>query len=479
MNVCKLFVRAVLCGVLPLCLLGGSLSVAAYTGSAPQEKTAGSNLRVMSYNVLVDNDESLGGWSWGQPLGTRGDKASACIEYYQPDVIGFQECNYKWHVSLKENLPDYAFVNADVPETMPLEKTASLGQKDWMCTTMMYNQKTLKLIANELIGYSVNYWGCIQRMRYVSMALFEIRATGEQFVFISTHLDAEKDAKGQANRLTQTTELVEAINRYKATYGCPVIVTGDFNSSYSDDPIQNVVQKAGMTASAENRGGIDYILYSAGVVSNYFTVVGDADVLGASDHKPVFADVQVQKYTFPTTEKTTTTTTVTTTTTTTTQGSAVIVSKSTSATAATQAAASTTKSSGTVVTKSSAVTSGTKGKGTASTDTAAAATRTSALAGDGATVSAPAGAEETATTSAPITTAQSAETQEAEPVSPDAAESTSSTADAAQEERAEETRMGSASSGIPLWIPIVSVAGGVLLVAGVGLALYFLLNKKK
>ena len=294
MNMYKSFSRAFLCGLLSLCMLGSSLAVYAYTGSAPQEKTADTNLRVMSYNVLVDNDESLGGWSWGQALGNRGDKASACIEYYQPDVIGFQECNYKWHVSLKENLPDYAFVNADVPEKQYLEKPESLGKKDWMCTTMMYNKNTLTLLENELIGYSVNYWGCIQRMRYISMALFEIKATGERFVFISTHLDAEKDSKGQANRVTQTGELADRIEYYKNKYGCPIISTGDYNSSYSDAPIQQLVN-VGMKSHENNRGGIDYILYSAGVTARYFTAVNDTDVAGASDHKPVFADVQVSR----------------------------------------------------------------------------------------------------------------------------------------------------------------------------------------
>lgn len=304
MKIMKVFMRAVLCGVLPLCLLCGSLSVAAYTGSAPQTKTAGANLRVMSYNVLVDNDESLGGWSWGKPLDNRGNLASACIDYYQPDVIGFQECNYKWHVSLKDNLKDYAFVNADVPEVQPLEKAESLGKKDWMCTTMMYNKKTLKLIKNELVGYSVNYWGCIQRMRYASMAVFEIKATGERFTFFSTHLDAEQDAKGQQMRQTQSNELAACIKRYKETYGYPVIGTGDFNSKFEDAPLQNVASKAGMTASTNNRGGIDYILYSAGIQSKYFTVVSDADVMPASDHKPIFADLKVEKYAFPTSKAT-------------------------------------------------------------------------------------------------------------------------------------------------------------------------------
>ena len=487
MKLCNLFFRSLLCGALSLAMVGGCLSVSAYTGSAPQQKTEGTNLRVMSYNVLVDNDESLGGWSWGQPLGTRGDKASACINYYKPDVIGFQECNYKWHVSLRANLPDYDFVNADVPEVQYLEKAESLGKKDWMCTTMMYNTKTLKLIKNELIGYSVNYWGCIQRMRYASTAVFEIKATGERFTFISTHLDAEQAEKGQQMRMIQTDELAEVINRYKSTYGYPVIATGDYNSKFSDAPIQNVVQKAGMTSDTRNRGGIDYILYSAGIESKYFTVVGDSDVLGASDHKPVFADMQVQKYAFPTTKETTTTTTTQTTTTTTTRATAAVITKPTTTTAG-QTTASTTQGSGVAIQKPQSTTTSqaaAPGQSVGSTapgvgDTTA---KTEALTTTGGDTT---GAQATQSTD-PVS-GQPGVTEEADPTSTDAATTATQaenvggeiiqefadqqTSDNLPEEREK-------SNGVSPWIPVAGIAGGVLLVGGVLAAAYFIINKKK
>lgn len=317
----RMFAKSLLGGILPISLLLGGFPVSAYTGNSAKALTSGADIRVMSYNVLVDNDEENGGWSWGQALGTRGDKASAAIAYYQPDVIGFQECNYNWHVSLKGNLSNYAFVNADVPEVQKLEKAESLGKKDWMCTTMMYNTDTLELVNNELIGYSVNYWGCIQRMRYLSMAVFKVKATGETFVFTSTHFDAENyaDGRGQKNRVTQATEMAENIQRYKETYGCPIISTGDFNSSYNDDPITKIREMTGMTSHSNNRGGIDYILFSEGVTAKYFTVVNDSDLRGASDHSPIFADLALDDgFAFPTTTTTTEATTTTTTTTATT-----------------------------------------------------------------------------------------------------------------------------------------------------------------
>lgn len=308
----RVFVKSFLCGLLPFSLLLSGLSVSAYTGNSAKALTSGADIRVMSYNTLVDNDEANGGWNWGKPLGNRAEKAAAAITYYQPDVIGLQENNYNWHVALRALLPDYDYVNADVPKQQKLEKPESLGKKDWMCTAMMYNTKTLELVENELIGYSVNYWGCIQRMRYLSMAVFKVKATGEMFVFTSTHFDAENklDGRGQKNRVIQAGEMAENIQRYKETYGCPIISTGDFNSGYNDDPITKIRETTGMISHPNNRGGIDYVLYSQGVSAKYFTVVRDSDLSGASDHKPIFADLALQDhFSFPTTKPTTTTAT--------------------------------------------------------------------------------------------------------------------------------------------------------------------------
>ena len=314
-KVMRVFIKALLCSVLPFSLLLGALPVAAYTGSSSKALTSGADIRVMSYNTLVDNDEENGGWSWGQALGNRAEKAAAAIEYYKPDVIGLQENNYNWHVALRALLPDYDYVNADVPEQQKMEKAESLGKKDWMCTTMMYNTKTLELVYNELTGYSVNYWGCIQRMRYLSMAVFKVKKTGELFVFTSTHLDAEKDAKGDKMRERQTNEMVKLLNNYKSTYGCPIISTGDFNSGYNDTPIKKLRDEVDMDSYKDNRGGIDYVLYSQGVSCKYFTVVRDSDLNGASDHQPIFADLALQdNFSFPTTVTTQSTTTGTTTT---------------------------------------------------------------------------------------------------------------------------------------------------------------------
>jgi len=451
-KVMRVFLRSVLCGILPFCLLLGGLSVSAYTGNSSQTLTAGADIRVMSYNTLVDNDEANGGWSWGRALGNRAEKAAAAIAYYQPDVIGLQENNYNWHVALRELLPDYDYVNADVPEQQKLEASASLGKKDWMCTTMMYNTKTLKLIENELIGYSVNYWGCIQRMRYVSMAVFEVKATGERFVFTSTHFDAESDTKGQKMRKTQATELANRLNYYKDTYGCPIISTGDYNSNYSAEPVTIVRETAGMTSHPNNRGGIDYVLYSEGVTAKYFTVVNDSDLSGASDHQPIFADLALDNgFAFTTTTTTTrpTTTTTTRTTTTTTRKPTTTTTAAPTTTATTEAPVATQP---TTAAATAPVT-------TAPVATAAPVTTTGSEA------------------EAPTTTATEVET----PTDPAQDAATTPTEPAATESRPvaddDATAAAPVEKGNDTLI-YVAVAAGVVAV-GAAVALFFLLRKKK
>ena len=307
MRLIRALFRIVLCGVLPLCLVCGSLPVAAYTGSARQNKTAGSNLRVMSYNVLMDDGE--GGISWGRPMeslldgntGYRPDGAVACIQHYAPDVVMFQEFSYNWYKALRSALSDYAFIN-----------TKDEGKEDYMCTALMYNTKTLRLVDTDLVGYNNTRWGK-QRMRYMNVGVFEIIATGEKFVAISTHLDSGKADGDGLNRPAQAKQMAQQLNTYKQEFGYPIIAAGDYNSAEKDVPISTITKEAQMTVANDGgRDSIDYMLMSQGVSCSYYTTLNDADVAPSSDHLPVMADFAVQQYQFPTTTTTTEATTTTT-----------------------------------------------------------------------------------------------------------------------------------------------------------------------
>ena len=68
------------------------------------------DIRVMSYNLLVDSDD----YDWGTPLGERPTGAAACIRRYSPDVVGLQEASAGWFAAFRELLKgEYEFFNPD------------------------------------------------------------------------------------------------------------------------------------------------------------------------------------------------------------------------------------------------------------------------------------------------------------------------------------------------------------------------------
>ena len=264
-----------------------------YVGNSNKKKAPGSDIRVMSYNVLMDDDEENGGISWGKPLdrllnggeGTRDGNAAACIRYYAPDVIGFQEFSYNWYQGIRTALPNYEFVNNVDPESK---------KEDYMCTALAYNTDTLEVVETQLFKYKDSRWGN-QRMRYINMAIFKVKATGDQFMVTVTHPDAGKVSGDGLKRPLQLAEFAQQLAAWREEYGLPTISVGDFNSGRGDEEFDNNVETNGMTDANLNavNGTIDHVMINNQVKSLYFTTVSDASILGASDHVPVFADLDL------------------------------------------------------------------------------------------------------------------------------------------------------------------------------------------
>ena len=129
-----------------------------YVGNSNKKRASGTDIRVMSYNVLMDDDVDNGGISWGKTLdqllnggeGTRDGNAAACIKYYAPDVIGFQEFSYNWYQGIRTALPNYEFVNTVDPESK---------KEDYMCTALAYNTDTIEVVSSELYKLTKSRWG--------------------------------------------------------------------------------------------------------------------------------------------------------------------------------------------------------------------------------------------------------------------------------------------------------------------------------
>jgi len=278
---------SLLCGIL---LSGGIMATSAateiasstksnYSGNYKKELSEKADVRIMSYNVLADNSE--GGFDWGPPLADRPDGVVSCIEYYAPDVVGVQEASWAWYGALREALPDYEFVNADCYDI-----------KDNNCVALMYNTNVLTLEDNELIHYDASYWGP-GRVRYINMALFTHKISGERFIVISTHFDAGQGEGYEECRISQANQLIAKVKEYARANGCPIISVGDYNCGVGEEPYEYLVSN-GFTDADEDvtAGVIDHILFNDKAKAHYHATVNDDEVKDSSDHLPVYADIE-------------------------------------------------------------------------------------------------------------------------------------------------------------------------------------------
>lgn len=273
-------------------------SDAGYQGSYPETMTSGADIRFMTYNVLVGQDTNKGGYSWGQPIGTRPEKACAMINYYKPDVIALEEFSGEWYEYFQANMTDYAFGMMESKDSQ---------NNGILYTCLAYNKNTIRLLDTDLFRNTVSRWGT-QGMRYVNVGFFEVIATGEKFIGAVTHPDAGElvgtdDVNGDGIaeegagywRPQMLEEAAAYVKGLSDEYKQPVIWGGDFNSglegTYDDNISWYKVADAGFTDATAGRY-IDHIFYNGMATHLYETTVADAAVNGASDHKAVFADIQ-------------------------------------------------------------------------------------------------------------------------------------------------------------------------------------------
>ena len=289
-----------------------------YQGTAQQEKTIGADVRMMIYNVLADDDADTG-FSFGKTLskllngaeGTRDGAAASSIAYYAPDIVAFQEFTTNWYTGIRNALPNYEFINSTLD-----------GKADYLCTALAYNKDTIELLNTELYAFTKNRWGN-QRMRYMNIGFFKVKATGEEFIAISIHTDAGylKDDPNKANqdingdgiaeeadgywRQFQIQEMIAKLNELTTTYKLPILCGGDYNSGltgyYNDSTSYPQLIDAGFKDSTEGVA-IDHIIYNGMANHLYNVIITDAAVAKnvTSDHSPVMADFQfLDEYSTP------------------------------------------------------------------------------------------------------------------------------------------------------------------------------------
>ncbi len=273
-----------------------------------------SDIRVMSFNVLASD------WNNHPPTEGRDDLLRDVVSRYAPDVIGMQEVNGEWYDSLKNEFGPYRFVN---------EKNNKIrGHINY--STIAYNTETVTLLKYGQKAFTVNM---NENCRNLMWALFECKDDpSKRFMVTSTHFDLTSQ-----RRVAEAVEMTGILKILEYVYKVPMFCTGDYNMREPSDEYYTFTRcsgfksskyaaaERGLVASSSHLGDgtgsaddltsgywklgpesykqkeintiytIDHIFASPDADILYYDTVVDEAALTASDHCPIYVDVDLDK----------------------------------------------------------------------------------------------------------------------------------------------------------------------------------------
>lgn len=264
------------------------------------------DIRAMYYNVY--------GWT-GYNYDLRVQMQIELFKTYAPDIIGLQEFTPNARASkLYNGLRSLGYNEVDVDTS---------GQYNY--TPLFYNEAKLKVVENGC-GWLLYDGLNDSNSKSVTWAVFEVKATGERFIAMSTHFYYTSDSDGAAARESEARQLISLIEqiRTNADYASlPLIVGGDLNCRLASNPLK-VLSDGGLSNTWEvavdkndidgkhshyeydstygiykNVGkptdnfsdSIDHSYVSDGVTVNSFRTLYNEYVMVASDHSPELIDI--------------------------------------------------------------------------------------------------------------------------------------------------------------------------------------------
>ena len=181
-------------------------------------------IRVMTYNVLVDAG-SDGRDTWPK----RVDSVAGIIQFDSPSLVGLQEA-LNWQLTgLRERLAGYEWVGE-----------GRLGGEDGEFCAIGYRTDRFELLSEETFWLSETpdvpgstAWNTAYS-RIATMVRVEERATGDELVFVNTHLD---NVSTRARRKGATLIRDRVVTVEDTT---PVIVCGDLNCEPGSEPYRTL-----------------------------------------------------------------------------------------------------------------------------------------------------------------------------------------------------------------------------------------------
>jgi endonuclease/exonuclease/phosphatase family metal-dependent hydrolase len=263
------------------------------------------SLNVMSFNIRL-NTSSDGENAWPY----RKNKVTSQILFYNVQILGVQEALHDQMMDLKEWLTDFSYVGVGRDD----------GKTAGEYSAIFYDSTRLKLLKTQTfwlseqptVPGSKSWDAAITRI--VTWAEFKDRKTKKKFFVFNTHFDhIGKTARAESAKI-----ILQKVKEIAGKH--PVIVTGDFNSTPSEDPYQIITDANnphrltdsktvcltphyGPTGTFNAFKGketsdepIDYIFVKGKVrVLRHGTISESWQGRFSSDHFPVFATLSLRK----------------------------------------------------------------------------------------------------------------------------------------------------------------------------------------
>ena len=263
--------------------------------------TQAQSLNIMTFNIRLNvASDSLNAWPY------RKDKVASQILFHDANIVGVQEALYDQMMDLQARLTGYKYVGVGRED----------GKEKGEFSAIFYDTARLQLLQSQTfwlseqptVPGSKGWDAAITRI--VTWAKFKDRKTKKQFYAFNTHFDH----MGKIARRESAKLLLKKVKEIAGFY--PVVVTGDFNSKPSDEPIQVITDTNnadhlvnskfisatehygptgtfnGFKSKETDNEPIDYIfLKNGGRVLKHATLSQSWEGRFSSDHFPVLARI--------------------------------------------------------------------------------------------------------------------------------------------------------------------------------------------
>ncbi|HYO22758.1 MAG TPA: endonuclease/exonuclease/phosphatase family protein, partial [Flavisolibacter sp.] len=185
-------------------------------------------LNVMTFNIRLNTKaDSLNAWPY------RKDKVASQILFHEAHLLGVQEALHDQMVDLKERLPRFKYVGGARDDGKEKGEYSAIFYDTTRLQAL--ESKTFWLSLTPEIPGSKSWDAAITRI--VTWARFKDRKTGKAFFAFNTHFDhIGKEARRESAKL-----LLQKVASIAGK--TPSIITGDFNATPADEPIQIITGK--------------------------------------------------------------------------------------------------------------------------------------------------------------------------------------------------------------------------------------------